>query len=132
MASHPVGHSAAAAKNRSGTYYSNRSRWPFEQVRMLVAARKELADWRGASRYAQGCALLKLSLRFVFAIAASELAEIRPSRNYSESSFFWRESKRGHHKPTSTARYTNRQLPAIRTCIGLSTGIHFSAVRLRH
>lgn len=42
MASHPVGHSAAAAKNRSGAYYSNRSRWPFEQVGMLVAARKEL------------------------------------------------------------------------------------------
>lgn len=54
MASHPVGHSAAAAKNRSGTYYSNRSRWPFEQVGMLVAARKELADWRGASRCALG------------------------------------------------------------------------------
>ena len=32
--------------------------------------------------------------RFVFAIAASELAEIRSGWNDSEGSFYWRESKR--------------------------------------
>ena len=35
-----------------------------------------------------------LSKRFVFAIAAWELAEIPSSRNYVKRSFFWRESKR--------------------------------------
>ena len=32
MASHPVGHSADTARNRSGTLPPNRSLWPFEQV----------------------------------------------------------------------------------------------------
>jgi hypothetical protein len=36
----------------------------------------------------------RLSRRFIFAIAAWELAVIRPSRNYSEGSFFWRERRR--------------------------------------
>lgn len=40
MASHPVGHSAVASKKRSGRYSPNRSRWPCEQVGMLVASRK--------------------------------------------------------------------------------------------
>jgi hypothetical protein len=44
VASHLVGHSAVAAKKRSGTYSSNRSRWPCGQVGMFVVARKELAD----------------------------------------------------------------------------------------
>jgi hypothetical protein len=53
VASHPVGHSADAAKNRAERYYSNRSRWPFEQVGMLVAARKELqiGDEQAATRW---------------------------------------------------------------------------------
>lgn len=30
-------------------YYSNRSRWPFEQVGILLAARKEFAEQGGGS-----------------------------------------------------------------------------------
>jgi hypothetical protein len=54
VASHPVSHSAVVTRKRSGTYSPNRSRWPFEQVRMLVAARKEPAGWRGADCYVMG------------------------------------------------------------------------------
>ena len=39
-------------RSAAGRYYSNRSRWPSEQVGRLVAVRKELAEWREASRYA--------------------------------------------------------------------------------
>jgi hypothetical protein len=35
-----------------------------------------------------------VSRRFVFAIAAWELAQIRPTQNHSEGSFFWRERRR--------------------------------------
>jgi len=35
-------------------YYSNRSRWPFEQVGILLAARKEFAEQGGAGHYALG------------------------------------------------------------------------------
>jgi hypothetical protein len=38
--------------------------------------------------------LCALSPRIVLAIAAWELAQIRPTRNYSEGSFFWRERRR--------------------------------------
>ena len=43
MASHPVGHNADAAKNKAARYYSNRSRWPFGQAGILVAACNDLA-----------------------------------------------------------------------------------------
>jgi hypothetical protein len=55
--------------------------------------RSESLNWKSGSKSAPCFGTHRLSVRFVFASAAWELAEIWPSRNYSEGPFFWRESK---------------------------------------
>ena len=44
MASHPVGHSADAPSSEPGRYFSNRSRWPFEQAGFCDRSKRETFD----------------------------------------------------------------------------------------